>query len=288
MQIEKAQGSITITGKLTPGAYTLRGDVSSQFISGLLFALPLLEGDNTIQIEGPLESASYIDLTVDTLALFSITVRCKKETSGIVYYIEGNQHYTPAPIRIESDWSQAAFFLCAAALGQNVAVAGLSDTSRQGDRAVLEVLRAMGCEVQCAAGVFRVQPPPQGPRGTVIDAKDIPDLVPPLAALACVSQGETRIVNAGRLRLKESDRLRALAEMLGGLGADIQETADGLCIQGKSELQGGTADAHGDHRIAMAAAVASIKCSASVALSGWECVSKSYPAFWQDWGITKQ
>ncbi|MCL2463435.1 MAG: 3-phosphoshikimate 1-carboxyvinyltransferase, partial [Defluviitaleaceae bacterium] len=165
----------------------------------------------------------------------------------------------------------------------DVRVSGLNAGSAQGDRRVAEILERMGAVLSSTGGVTRARPSMNGLRGTEIDARDIPDIVPPLAALACFAKGTTLFTGAGRLRLKESDRIAALAEELAKLGAGIEETPDGLCIAGKDRLKGGDVCAHGDHRIAMALAVASLGCEGSVRLDGAECVGKSYPGFWEDW-----
>ncbi|MDR2163844.1 MAG: 3-phosphoshikimate 1-carboxyvinyltransferase, partial [Clostridiales Family XIII bacterium] len=208
--------------------------------------------------------------------------------------VPGGQSYKAAKYGVEADWSQAAFFLCAGALGRRVAVDGLSPGSLQGDMRILGILKGAGCDVDAEMKMFarrrtclvRALAPRSGLRAVTIDARDIPDLVPPVAALACYLEGESRIENAGRLRMKESDRLSVLAEELSHIGADIRIDGDTLVIRGRDSLEGGRADAHGDHRIAMALAVAAIGCDEPVELSGWESVSKSYPGFWGDFGKT--
>jgi 3-phosphoshikimate 1-carboxyvinyltransferase len=195
---------------------------------------------------------------------------------------------------VEGDWSQAAFFLCAGALGRRVVVDGLSPGSLQGDMRILGILKDAGCDVSAemkpmrSSCSVRALAPHAGLSAVTVDAKDIPDLVPPLAALACYLEGESRIDNAGRLRLKESDRLSVLASELSNIGADIRVDGDSLVIRGRRSLSGGKADAHGDHRIAMALAVAAIGCDAPVELEGWESVTKSYPDFWKDFGKTEK
>jgi len=264
-------------GQLTSGEFNLPGNVSSQFISGLLFALPLLQGDSRINIHGKTESKPYIDMTLDALKIFGIEVE-----SGDGYYaIKGGQKYcAPGIVSVEGDWSNAAFWLCAGAIGRGMTVTGLNLSSNQGDMAVVRLLERFGAVVTYGNDCVTIEPAHL--RGIRIDAEDTPDLVPILAAVASVAEGETVIYNAERLRIKESDRLRAVTETLCALGADITETQDGLIINGKKSLRGGTVSSFGDHRIAMTAAIASIRCNDLVAINGAEAVDKSYPGFWRD------
>jgi 3-phosphoshikimate 1-carboxyvinyltransferase len=299
-----AQGAdeVKMRGPLRAGVFEVPGDVSSQFISGLLFALPLLGDDSEIVLTSPLESADYVRLTIDVMSDFGVDVdEVGEGGDGIANFdrvtgwrVPGGQRYRSVKYRVESDWSQAAFFLCAGALGRKVAVEGLSPGSLQGDMRILGILKDAGCDVDAemrnfpkrGACTVRALAPRSGLRAVTVDARDIPDLVPPVAALACFLAGESRIENAGRLRLKESDRLAALAEGLSGIGADIRESGDALVIRGKDSLAGGRADARGDHRVAMALAVAAIGCDGPVELTGWESVGKSYPDFWRDFEKT--
>lgn len=264
-----------INGTLNSGTYTIGGGVSSQFVTGLLFALPLLNGDSEIVIEGRLESKPYVELTVSTLKAFGITI----EERATSYFVKGNQKYTNNNIRVEGDYSGAAFLLAAAALVGEVGCEGLREDSLQGDRAILPLLERFGAQVSRQSGRITVK---QGRlSGIEIDAADIPDLVPVLAATAAFAEGTTIIKGAARLRIKESDRLAAVSAMLGGLGTEISQTDDGLIITGKPELSGGEAQSFGDHRIAMAAAVAALRCKNPVVIHGAECVRKSYPDFFE-------
>ena len=278
MVIGREGDSLTCLGKLTSGVYTLPGDVSSQFVSGLLFALPLLDGDSEIRLTGAVESRAYITMTEN--AISGAGIRFEKGESS--YHIYGNQRYRAGErIDVEGDWSNAAFFLCMGALSnKGVSVSGLDATSAQGDKAVLEILGRAGAKIDMAGGKISVSKGELKPRS--IDASMIPDLVPTLAALCALCRGESRITNAARLRFKESDRLRTTSAMLSALGAQVTETADGLIIDGTGRLDGGRVDAAGDHRIAMAAAVAACGCESDVEIIGAECVSKSYPAFFDD------
>ena len=281
---EKGQLPLTVAGRLKPGDYMLPGDVSSQFISGLFFALPLLEGDSTLEILPPLESASYIELTLDSLRTFGIEI-VKKD--NLHYKIPGNQQYKMpgARVQVEGDWSQAAFWLVAGAIGSRdgLCCRGLSCTSLQGDKAVLRILQSMGASISVNGDAFTIMP--SRLHGCEIDAADCPDLVPVLSVAAALAEGTTHIVNAGRLRIKECDRLAALHSELVKLGADITEEPEGLLIKGKPEgLAGGAAvDAWNDHRIAMSMAVAALACKVPVTLTGGESVGKSYPEFWNDY-----
>ena len=268
---------LTVRGRLQPGEFNLRGDVSSQFLSGLLFSLPLLAADSTIRITTPLESRSYVDLTMAALAEFGIRVTHHDHHE---FYIAGRQCYIPKNYTVEGDFSQAAFWLVAGTIGSTIRCNGLSESSLQGDKIITSLLKAAGGDIQCINNAIHANPATTC--GTVIDAADCPDLVPVLAVLASVGNGETRIIRAGRLRIKESDRLAATACELAKLGADIREDGDSLVIQGKAELDGGEVDSWQDHRIAMALAVASIRCNRPVIIGGAECVNKSYPGFWRD------
>ncbi len=268
-----------VSGQLRSGAYALPGNVSSQYFSGLLLALPLLEGESRLQVEGSVESAAYIRMTEDALALSGL--RAPREGAG--WRIPGGQR--PAlsgAFTVEGDWSNAAFFLCAGALSKSgLLVKGLSLTSSQGDRTILDILRRFGAEVSENDEGILVRR--RELRSQTIDAAPIPDLIPVLSVLAAGTEGETRIENAGRLRLKESDRLQSTAALLRALGGSAEELPEGLVIRGTGTLRGGTADSAGDHRIAMSAAVGSCLCREPVEIRGAESVAKSYPRFWEDW-----
>lgn len=277
---------LVVRGKLTAGDYAPDGGVSSQFISGLLFALPMLEDDSTLTVTGRLESAPYVSMTLDALSM--VTESVWEELPS--FTIDGRRKEPAAStpeataLFVGGDWSGAAFFLTAGVLGApdtSVTLTGLSSDSRQGDRAILAVLEAMGGDIR-RSEYGEITAYPSTLKGIEIDASQIPDLVPILAVAASVAEGETRIVGASRLRLKESDRLATVTAMLTTLGGDITETSDGLIIRGVPRLAGGTVDAAGDHRIAMSAAVAATVCKGSVTIRGAECVAKSYPTFWEE------
>ncbi|MCL2678230.1 MAG: 3-phosphoshikimate 1-carboxyvinyltransferase, partial [Clostridiales bacterium] len=270
---------LLLEGRLQPGAYQLAGDVSSQFVSGLLLALPLLEGDSEIVLNPPLQSRGYVDLTLDVMKVFGVTAQNHEYGR---FAVSGGQTYLPRAFAVEADYSNAAFFLVAGALGREVECLGLNPGSLQGDKAILNLLQAAGAQIYTGQnGGLCVKA--EKLRALEIDVSDIPDLVPPLTALLCFAEGQSRLYNAARLRMKESDRLRALAVEFNNLGAKIREGEDYLLIEGARELPGGcTVEAHNDHRIAMALAVASIRCRENIRLLGAQSAAKSYPDFWQD------
>ncbi|MCL2812554.1 MAG: 3-phosphoshikimate 1-carboxyvinyltransferase [Clostridia bacterium] len=276
-------GAITINGQLHSGDFTLPGNVSSQFVSGLLFALPRLQGDSTIRVTGEVESRGYIDLTLAALARSGFEARWLDERT---LDVPGGQRGRPGEYPVEGDWSHAAFYLVAGLIGGPVRLTGLDADSLQGDRAVIDVLRGMGGDIRQEGEGWAAYP--SALHGTSIDASQIPDLVPALAVAACAAQGRTVIYNAARLRIKESDRLAALRAELGALGAAIKEQPDGLVIHGTGRLQGGSVNSHNDHRIAMALAVAAALCDSPIELAGSEAVQKSAPYFWDEYAqLTK-
>lgn len=277
IKYKNAEGKLplTVDGKLKPGEFKIKGNISSQFISGLLFALPLIDGDSKINITTEMESKRYIDLTLDALKRFGIRI----ENNGYKEFkIKGNQSYKAADLRIEGDFSQAAFFLAAGTLGSDVICRGLNMDSHQGDKDILNVLERMGGNISIEGD--RVKAIPSKTRGVTVDASQIPDLVPVIAVLASLSHGTTKIINAGRLRFKESDRLSAISCELNKIGADIKQEEAGLIIEGKDMLYGGRVDSWNDHRIAMAMAVASTRCKNQLIIENSDCIKKSYPEFW--------
>lgn len=268
---------VQVSGKLRSGRFELPGDVSSQFISGLLFALPLLDGDSEITLTSPLESSGYVDMTLHTLARFGLSVICEKNR----IFVPGSQQYiSPGSVTVEGDWSNAAFWLAAGAINGGIICSGLNENSLQCDRRMLDILKQMGADITFENGVATAAY--RELRAITLNAAEIPDLVPITAALMALAKGTSVIENAGRVRLKESDRLTAITENLNKLGADVRETADSLIINGKPELAGGVADGCGDHRIVMALAVASVACKGTVVIRGADAVEKSYPGFFGD------
>lgn len=277
----KGELPLQIQGKLQPGNFILPGDVSSQFVSGLLFALPLLEQDSFLKVLPPVESASYIGLTLAALRRFGIRIENMAEYA---YHIPGGQHYISPQGRIlvEGDWSQAAFWLVAGTISGQIRCTGLDSESLQGDKVIAALISRMGGSLLWQEDMLTARP--ASTRGCILDAADCPDLVPILSVLAAVSSGTTRIIHAERLRIKECDRLAAMATELKKLGADIEEQPDGLVINGiPTGLKGGVeVDAWNDHRVAMSLAVATSRCREPVLINGSESVKKSYPAFWRD------
>ncbi len=279
---------LTIDGKLKPGRFSVAGNISSQFITGLLYALPMLSGNSTIEITTEIESAGYIEITLSTLAAFGIYIKASEDLRQ--FEIPGNQRYKSHSYTIESDYSQAAFFLSAAALGNDLKISGLSENSLQGDRQVVEILRRMGAVIKRDKDSVNVST--DGLCGTIIDASSCPDIIPALAPVAAVAEGTTHIVGAGRLRIKECDRLHAIVKEFSALGADVTEYSDEIVFVGKQKLSGGVAvSAHGDHRMAMTLAVAATICENPITIDNAQCVEKSYPEFWEDYkrlgGIVK-
>lgn len=265
-------------GQLQHTDFTLPGNISSQFISGLLFALAISGRTGKISIEGKLESAPYVEMTTDALLQFGVITHWEKDGISI---LESPSLHSPRKISVEGDWSGAAFPLCLGAIGsEQITVTNLSRNSRQGDRAIVTLLRQFGALVSETEAEVTIAPAPL--HGIDIDASQIPDLVPILATVASVASGRTVIRNASRLRIKESDRLQTTHALLSSLGASIRETEDGLVIDGVSSLQGGCVSSFGDHRIAMSAAIASVVCRESVTVEDAHVVAKSYPDFWRD------
>lgn len=269
--------NLCVSGKLACGDYTISGNVSSQFISGLLFALSIIGGKSYLHITGEIESAPYIEMTVDALEKFGAEIIRNNNT----FTISGKKLNSPKQLEVENDWSNAAFPLCAAAVsGGRIILNNVNFSSRQGDIKILELLEKFGAQVIKKENSVTITSTKL--HGIEINAEQIPDLVPALAAVACGAEGKTKIYGASRLRIKESDRLQTTYEMLSNLGADIKLTEDGFVINGKIELNGGTVNAYNDHRIAMSAAIASTICKQKVMVIGAESTEKSYPDFWHD------
>ena len=266
---------ISVCGRLSSGIYNIRGDVSSQYISGLLFALPLLDGDSEIRLTTPLVSSGYVDMTLATLSLFGIKI--EKAKNG--FKIKGNQKYTPVKdYTAEGDWSNSCFWLAAGLFG-DIKVTGLDKNSLQKDRLVLDILEKMGADVSFDEGI-RVRKSKL--KAISVNGEDIPDALPVLATLLALADGESVISGGARLRLKESDRIKSTAAMLSSIGGDVKESADGFIINGVKSFTGGSVNAENDHRIVMCAAVAASASSGSITVCGAEAVNKSYPTFFED------
>lgn len=257
-------------GKLRSSNFTIKGDISSQFVSGLLMALPILDGDSRITIINDLESKPYVDLTIDILKKFGIDIINNDYKE---FLIKGNSEYKASNYQVEADYSQAAFFLGANFLGSKIECLGLNENSIQGDKAIVDILHDM--ENLLADKI-------------TIDSSQIPDLIPIIAvASSCLEGKTTYITNAKRLRIKESDRLYAICSQLKRIGADVIELEDGLIIKGNQSLNGCNGEeklnSFNDHRIAMALAIAATKCKNNIVLEDYEAVAKSYPSFWEDY-----
>ena len=247
---------LRIRGRLQPGNHELPGNISSQYITGMLYALSLLDGESALEITGELESAGYIDLTLQAMSAFGV----QPEKTDCGYRINRQAYLSPGEAFVGGDWSNAAFWLCT----DGVEVTGLNPASAQGDRRAAGEVKAM-----------------RSAKEHTVDASAIPDLMPALAAYAAVHDVELKVVRAGRLRIKESDRIAAIARTLNALGAFVEEFPEGFTVHRGHPLRGGSVDAANDHRIAMMAAIASTACKEIVEIRGAQAVSKSDPAFWQ-------
>ncbi len=267
---------LSVSGRLAPGDFRIPGNISSQFVTGLLFALPMLENDSRIILTSPLQSEAYVDMTINTMSKFGVKVQ--KADYG--YFIEGNQSYRPVNYTTDGDWSQAAFFLAAGAVSGDVEVCGVSLSSTQGDKEIVSLLKKFGADVQIGESSVRVRK--SALKAVEIDARQIPDIVPILSVIASFADGTTRIYGAERLRIKESDRLKTTASMLNSMGGSAEETPDGLIIKGKA-LGGGQVNGSNDHRIVMSAAVAALGCADKVEITDKESINKSYPNFFEEY-----
>ena len=271
-----------MNGKLKAGNYEIDGNISSQFITGLLYALPLLDGDSKLTINKNLESKGYIDLTLEILELTGIEIVNNDYKS---FDIKGNQIYKPFDYTVEGDYSQVAFWIVAGIISANrdneVKCLHVNKNSLQGDRKIIEIVERMGANIEIFDDYVIVKP--SKTKGTVIDISQCPDIGPILTVLGALSEGETRIINGERLRIKESDRITSIKTELNKLGANVAEEGDSLIIQGVEGFKGGvTVNSWNDHRIAMSLAIASTRCEKEIILEEAESVRKSYPHFWDD------
>lgn len=261
---EKDKLDLKINGQIKSDTFTIRGDVSSQFISGLMFALPLLDGDSVIKIDGKLESKSYIDLTIYMLSIFGVEIINKEYKEFI---IKGNQVYKEVNYKVEGDYSQSAFFYCANFIGNDITVNGLNKNSLQGDKKCLDILNTFSKSDKLEV---------------TVDATNCPDIIPIICVSASLRNGRTNIINAKRLRIKECDRLSAITDELNKIGGNVIQKEDSLIINGVKEFMGGTVSSHNDHRIAMSMAIASTRCKNELIIQNHMCVTKSYKDFWND------
>lgn len=271
--------NLEIEGKLKGGTFEVDGNVSSQFISGLLFALPLIEEDSKIVITTDLESKSYVDLTLQVMKDFGIEIINNNYKEFI---IKGNQKYEGRNYSVEGDYSQGAFFLCANAIGNEISCKNLNINSIQGDKEVIDILKKMNVDIVVTRDEIEVKKRKKL-KATYVDGSQCPDIIPILTSVAALAKGITEIVNVGRLRLKECDRLSAIVCELNKLGANITEKEDSIIVDGVEELEGDTQVwSHKDHRIAMTLAIASSRCKKPIIIKDYNCVSKSYPKFFED------
>lgn len=277
----KTQGGLPleISGTLQYGEFSIPGNVSSQFITGLLFALPLLQGDSKIILTSPLESVAYVDMTINCMAKFGVII----EKTDYGYFVKGNQKYIPHNYHTEGDWSQAAFFMVAGAINGDVTVENVCKGSAQGDKYIAHLLEEFGAEVTWDSNKVRVKN--KNLKGITIDASQIPDLVPILAVCGAFAEGETKIINAERLRIKECDRLKATTELINNLGGNVEELPDGLNIIGASKLKGGQVHGYNDHRIVMSASICATNTTEAVECSDPLSINKSYPEFFKDYNM---
>ncbi len=255
---------LRIKGSLKNDTFKVKGNISSQFISGLLFSLPLIDGDSVIEITTDLESKSYIDLTLSCLKIFGIEIINENYERFI---IKGNQEYKAKDYEVEGDYSQGAFFYCANFLGNDIDIKGLDENSLQGDKQCVDIIKE-----------FMVS----DNKDVIIDANNCPDIIPVVTVAAALRKGNTSIINAGRLRIKECDRLAAICTELNKLGAKVTEHTDSISVTGVESFSGGNVCTYDDHRMAMALAIASTRATEELIIDNKKCVSKSYPSFWED------
>lgn len=275
----KTEGGLPleIKGQLKSGIFKIPGNVSSQFITGLLLALPILEGDSEIVLTSPLESVGYIAMTIRTMKQFGVNIQATEKG----WHIKGGQSYKTCDYTTDGDWSQAAFFMVLGAVSGKVTVKGVAKDSTQGDKKCAEILARFGAKVTQLDNEVTVE---KGElKAITIDASQIPDLVPVLSVCAAFAEGTTKIINAERLRIKECDRLKATAELLNILGGKVKELSDGLEITGVSSLKGGNVNGYNDHRIVMSAAVCAARSDEDITATFAMSINKSYPDFYIDY-----
>ena len=291
-KIDKEDDAICTNGKLEHGVFNLPGDISSQYVSGLLMALPLLSSDSEIHVRRPIVSAGYIDVTLDVMRKFSISVTEESSDTEYIYRIKGGQRYIlPEKYIVEGDWSNSAFWFAVGVLGDDpLVIEGLNHNSLQGDRRIFDLLREMGADVRAVMdndkAVFEAYPlGDKALKAIALDAENIPDLVPLIAILACFTDGKSKITGIKRLRLKESDRLLAVEELIDGLGGSYKIHEDAIEIIGLGKgamLRGGEVRCFDDHRIVMSAAVSSLRCREDVLIDNAFAVNKSYLGFFDE------
>lgn len=266
-----------LSGRLKNGNYEVNGNVSSQYITGLLMALASLEGDSAVVLKTPLQSKPYVDMTVKVLDDYGVKI---KETD-FGYLVKGGQTFKKMDYIVEGDWSHSAFFLSAGAIGGDVTALGLDINSTQGDKAIIDVLKAFGADIEIAENGITCRK--SDLKGTDVDAENIPDLVPMIAVTASFAKGRTVIKNAERLRYKESNRIESVVNNLKLMGADVTETKDGMIINGGKRLHGAELKGYNDHRIVMAFSVAAANADGETIIDDMQSINKSYPSFFEDY-----
>jgi 3-phosphoshikimate 1-carboxyvinyltransferase len=276
IKFDKNENNIYIKGEIDPGLYKLPGNVSSQFISGLLFALPLKTLDSKIEITGKLESKKYVDLTIDVLKSFNINII----EDNNVYFISGNQTYKSCNYSVEADYSQLAFFAVAGIINGDIKISNVNKNTLQPDSVIIDLIRSMGGKVLKERDSLRFVK--SETFGIKIDISQCPDIGPILSILGGVSKGETLIYNANRLRIKETDRLLATNEILSVLGIKTNILGDSYIIQGSEIFRKGTIDSYNDHRMAMSTAIAALRAEGPLIIERAEAINKSYPDFFDD------
>lgn len=291
-KIDVSNDVLSTERKLKHGVFNLPGNISSQYVSGLLMAMPLLSADSEIHVKKPLFSAPYIDITLDVLRDFSISVSEENHDTEHIYRVKGGQRYIlPKEYVVEGDWSNAGFWFAAGILGDEpLVIEGLNPCSLQGDRKIVEILKKMGADLRFVTDngkpVFEAYPIGDKVLKSIeIDAGNIPDLVPLIALLCCLADGKSKISGIKRLRLKESDRVAAIENLIGRLGGSIAVSEDTIEIDGigkEGRLKGGKVTCFDDHRIVMTAAIASLRCEKKLLIDNAKAVNKSYVSFFDE------
>lgn len=277
MKFDVSGGHINVSGKLSPGRFFIPGDISSQFVSGLLMALPLLDKESEIYPTSPLQSRPYVAITIDVMRHFGVKVF----TSRNMWAVQPTKYIASSYV-VEGDWSSAAVYVAAGILAGPITLYGLHLDSDQGDRAIINITKKMGASIRCEESKIFVDKSKL--QGTKIDARNIPDLVPIICVLAAAATGRTVIENISRLRLKESDRVYAIVSNLQRLGVEVWADENHICIEGKDKFCGDvTLEGFNDHRIVMALVIAALHADDSVYITDASSVSKSYPNFWNDY-----
>lgn len=272
------KNNVFIEGALRPGKYVVPGNISSQFITGLMLTLPLLSRSSTIIVTEKFESKPYVDLTIDVLSKFGITI---EEGDNNTYYIKGRQSYVATDVTIEGDYSQAAFFMAMGLFNEEINVLNLDHNSKQGDKEIVTIIKDFGGNITDIEGGYQVTRSEL--TATIVDIEQCPDLGPISTAIACLADGTTDVKNAGRLRIKESDRLEAIQTAMNELGGFVLSDADTLTIGGKPKLDGdGDVDSFKDHRIVMSVVSISTMCKKPFIIRDADSINKSYPSFFDD------